>query len=144
SELKYDGYRAICALSNGRVAMWTRNALDLTARFPHLQRALSKVVVGDAVIDGEIVALDAEGVPHFQLLQDSVEDTILFAFDLLWLDGQDLRARPLEERRDLLMSLLSRVPPQLKISERVPGDPETALREVAARGWEGLILKRRA
>jgi bifunctional non-homologous end joining protein LigD len=142
-ELKYDGYRAICALSNGRVAMWTRNALDLTERFPHLARALAKVVVGDAVIDGEIVALDAQGVPHFQLLQDAAEDTILFAFDLLWLDGQDLRQRPLEDRRDLLMSLLSRVPPQIKIAERVPGEAQAALREVAARGWEGLILKRR-
>ena len=136
AELKYDGYRAICALSGGRVAMWTRNALDLTTRFPNIAGALAKVVVGDAVIDGEIVSVDAKGVPHFQLLQDSADDTILFAFDLLWLDGEDLRARPLEDRRDLLMSLLSRVPAQIKVSERVPGDARQALEEVAARGWD--------
>jgi bifunctional non-homologous end joining protein LigD len=143
AELKYDGYRAVCALSNGRVQMVTRNALDLNARFPHIARALSKVVVGDAVIDGEIVSVDADGVPHFQLLQDGSEDTILYAFDLLWLDGQDLRARPLDERRDLLMSLLSRVPVVIKISERVPGDFQTALQDASSCGWEGLVLKRR-
>ena len=101
--MKYDGYRAISALSNGRVAMWTRNALDLGGRFPRVARALSRVVVGDAVIDGEVCVLDPEGVPRFELIQQGLADqAVLFAFDLLRLDGEDLRARPLEERRDLL------------------------------------------
>ena len=142
-ELKYDGYRAVSALSSGRVAMWTRNALDLTARFPHLQRALSKIVVGDAVIDGEIVALDPEGRPRFQLLQEGDEETILYAFDLLWLDGQDLRARPLDERRDLLLSLMSNRPPQLRVAERIEGPAKEALARVTDQGLEGLIAKRR-
>jgi bifunctional non-homologous end joining protein LigD len=141
-ELKYDGFRAVCALSGGQVAMWTRNALDLSQRFPHIARALSKIVVGDAVIDGEIVSVDAHGVPHFQLLQEGAEDSVLYAFDLLWLDGQDLRAQPIEQRRDLLMSVLSSVPAQIKTSERVEPPFAEALQRVAAQGWEGLMLKR--
>jgi bifunctional non-homologous end joining protein LigD len=142
-EVKYDGYRALCALSGGKVAMWTRNALDLTARFPHIARALSRIVVGEAVIDGEIVALDAAGRPRFQLLQAGSEDAIWYAFDLLWLDGQDLRGRPLEERRDLLVSLLSNVPPPLRVAERLEGPAAEVMARVAKQGLEGLIAKRR-
>jgi bifunctional non-homologous end joining protein LigD len=66
AEVKYDGYRAISALSNGRVAMWTRNALDLSARFPRVARALSRLVVGDAVIDGEVCVLDPRARRSFR------------------------------------------------------------------------------
>ncbi len=142
-EIKYDGYRALSALSGGRVAMWTRNALDLTARFPHLARALGRVVVGDAVIDGEIVALDAKGRPRFQLLQEGDPDAILVAFDLLWLNGQDLRGRPLEERRDLLVSVMSNLGPPLRLAERIEGPAKEALERVSNEGLEGLIAKRR-
>ena len=142
-EVKYDGYRALSALSGGRVAMVTRNGLDLTARFPHIARAWSRVVVGEAVIDGEICALDAQGRPRFQLLQEGDPDTILFAFDLLWLDGQDLRGRPLDERRDLLASVMSNLGPSLRLAERVEGPASEALARVAAEGLEGLIAKRR-
>ena len=140
AEVKYDGYRALSALSSGRVAMWTRNALDLTARFPGVARALSQIVVGDAVIDGEICVLDPEGVPRFELLQQGGE-AMLFAFDLLRLDGEDLRQRPLRERRDLLRSLLSNAPPELRLSEEVPGPVDAALAQMRARGMEGLLLK---
>ena len=140
AEVKYDGYRALSALSNGRVAMWTRNALDLTARFPALARALSRVVVGDAVIDGEICVLDPDGVSRFELLQQGGE-AVLFAFDLLRLDGEDLQKRPLRERRDLLRSLLSNAPPELRLSEEAPGPVGAALEKMRVRGMEGLILK---
>src|SRR3954464_7304694 len=103
AEIKYDGYRAIAALSNGRVAMWTRNQLDLNQRFPRIAQALSRIVVGDAVVDGEICALDPEGVPRFELLQQGNE-VVLFAFELPLLDGDVLRQRPIEERRDLWRS----------------------------------------
>src|SRR5689334_3831375 len=144
AEVKYDGYRAVSALSNGRVAMWTRNALDLAGRFPRVARSLSRLVVGDAVIDGEICVLDPDGVPRFELIQQGLADqAVLFAFDLLRLDGEDLRARPLEERRDLLQSLLSNAPPELRLAEEVPGEIDAALEQVRARGLEGLILKAR-
>lgn len=142
AEVKYDGYRALCALSNGRLAMWTRNGLDLSARFPRVARALAQLVVGDAVIDGEVCVLDAQGVPRFELIQQGGEEqAVLFAFDLLRLDGEDLRTRPLRERRDLLHSLLSNAPPPLRLSEQVPGPIAAALEQMRARGLEGLILK---
>ncbi len=141
-ELKYDGYRALCAVSNRRVAMWTRNSLDLTTRFPAIAQALGQLVVGDAVIDGEIAILDADGVPRFELIQQGRNDeAVLFAFDLLRLDGEDLRARPLNERRDLLRSLLSNAAAHLRVSEELPGPIDAALAEVKRRGGEGLMLK---
>ena len=142
AEVKYDGYRAIAALSNGRLAMQTRNQLDLIARFPRIAKALQQLVVGDAVIDGEIRALDPDGVPRFELLQQGSE-VVLFAFDLLRLDGEDLRERPIEERRDLLRSLLSNAPPELRLAEEVSGAIPEALEEVRKRGLEGLLLKAR-
>ena len=142
AEVKYDGYRALCALSNGRVAMWTRNGLDLTTRYPRIARALSGVVVGDAVIDGEICVLDASGVSRFELLQQGhADDAVLFAFDLLRLDGEDLRQKPLERRRDLLRSVLSNATPELRLAEQVPGPVNAALEAAKKRGMEGLVLK---
>jgi bifunctional non-homologous end joining protein LigD len=142
AEIKYDGYRALAALSNGRLAMQTRNQLDLTRRYPRIARALQQIVVGDAVIDGEICALDPNGVPRFELLQQG-KDAVLFAFDLLRLDGDDLRDKPIEQRRDLLHSLLSNAPPELRVADEVPGDIADALEEVRKRGLEGLLLKAR-
>lgn len=150
-ELKYDGFRALCALANGRVAMWSRNGLDLGHRFPHLVEALAKIVVGDAILDGEICVLDARGAPRFELLQKGHDqDAVFFGFDLLRLDGEDLRRRPIEERRDLLASLLSNVPSSLRLTEvldeRGTAGHEAyarALREAGERGFEGIVAKRR-
>jgi len=142
-ELKYDGFRALAGLANGRVALRSRNSLDLAPRFPRVARALSRIVVAEAVVDGEVVALDEQGAPRFQLLQQGHEESIvLFAFDLLWLDGEDLRARPIEERRDLLQSLLSNAPPELRIAERLRAAAK-ALQSAAERGYEGVVCKRR-
>ncbi|MGH7318251.1 MAG: DNA polymerase ligase N-terminal domain-containing protein, partial [Candidatus Rokuibacteriota bacterium] len=143
-ELKYDGFRALCALSSRRVAMWSRNRLDLSGRFPAVAKALSGLVVGDAVLDGEIVALDARGVPRFERLQGSADaDVVLVAFDLLWLDGEDLRGRSLEGRRDLLESLLAQPPPRVRLAERIAAPSAGVLAAVTARGFEGVIAKRR-
>src|SRR2546423_9719509 len=142
-ERKYDGYRALSAVSNGRLAMWTRNGLDLTARFPAIARSLSQIVVGDAVVDGEIAILDAKGVPRFELIQQGRNDeAMLFAFDLLRLDGEDLRGRPLEERRDLLRSLLSNAAPNLRVSDELPAPMREALEEMSKAGWGGVGGKR--
>jgi bifunctional non-homologous end joining protein LigD len=143
AEAKIDGYRALCALSSGRVAMITRNGLDLTARFPAVARGLSRVVVGDAILDGEIAALDAHGVPRFELLQQGAGEAVFYAFDLVRLDGKDLRSRPLSERRDLLRSLLSNAPPPLRVTEELPAPFGEALAQAEAHGLEGLVLKLR-
>ncbi len=143
-ELKYDGFRALAALSGGRVAIWSRNRLDLARRFEGMAAALGRLVVGDAVLDGEIVALDPRGAPRFQLLQKGHDEAAIFvAFDLLWLDGEDLRPRPLETRRDLLESVLANAPPGIRLAERLPGPAAEALPAAAAKGYEGLIAKKR-
>src|SRR5262249_26081956 len=121
----------------------TRNQLDLSARFPRIARALERITVGEAVIDGEVCALDASGTPRFELMQQGEESEALFAFDLLWLDGEDLRNRPLEQRRDLLESVLANVPPELRLAKRVEGPAASALAGVAKAGYEGLIAKQR-
>jgi len=145
-ELKYDGFRSLSAISSGAVAMWTRNALDLAARCPGVARALERVKVPEAVIDGEVVSVDEAGVSRFGRLARAGaghREIVLFAFDLLWLDGQDLRGRPLEERRDLLASVLDNGPDEIRLAERVDGPPAEALARVAAEGHEGLIAKLR-
>ncbi|HVE81358.1 MAG TPA: DNA ligase D [Myxococcales bacterium] len=142
-EVKYDGYRGIAAVSGGKVAMVTRNALDLTARFPEAAKALARLTVGEVVIDGELVGLDAQGVSRFGLLMDPGGESRFVAFDLLWLEGEDLRRRPLEERRELLQSLLANAPPGLSLSEQVQAATvDEAVEEAERAGWEGLVAKR--
>jgi bifunctional non-homologous end joining protein LigD len=147
-ELKYDGFRAIAAVVGGSAAMWSRNAIDLSTRFPRVFAALKKVKAKEAVIDGEITALDEKGAPRFQLLQRGEEGrTFCFVFDLLWLDGVDLRQRPLEERRRLLEKLLrSRTGAGsiIRLAEQMQPPAKKALEESARRGFEGLIAKRRS
>lgn len=156
-EHKYDGFRALAALSGGKVSLQSRNGLDLSARFPSIAKALSNVTVPEAVLDGEIVALDAHGVGKFQELQQSGSDSRVrassggapnprlryFAFDLLWLDGEDLRERPVEERRDLLASVLANEDPPIVLAERVEEPLDEALESAREAGTEGLIAKRR-
>ncbi len=142
-EMKYDGFRGIAGICNGRTALWTRNSLDLKARFPTVAAAIERIKADQAVIDGEIVALDSSGTPRFQLLQQGNTPHAYFAFDLLWLNGVDLRARPLEESRELLGRLLSGSPKGILLSAEIAGDPAKALAAAAERGYEGLIAKRR-
>src|SRR5262249_14124430 len=142
-EVKYDGYRALAAISGGKVSIRSRNDLDFAARFPWVVPALSQVVVGDAVLDGELVALDEAGVSRFQRLGDPGAEHRYAVFDLLWREGEDLRARPLEERRELLESVMANTRPPLELAERVRGEEESAVAEAKRRGWEGLLAKLR-
>ncbi len=142
-EVKYDGYRALAALSGGRVAVRSRNELDFGARFAFLPEALRTLTVGEVVLDGEIVALDAHGTSHFQALGDASAAHRYVVFDLLWLDGEDVRARPLEERRELLESVLANAALPLELAARVEGTEEEALAVAKKHQWEGLLAKRR-
>ncbi|MGZ6140232.1 MAG: non-homologous end-joining DNA ligase [Myxococcaceae bacterium] len=142
-EVKYDGYRALAAISGGKVAVRSRNDLDFGTRFPWVLPALSQIVVGEAVLDGELVALDGRGVSRFQTLGAKGAEHRYMVFDLLWLDGEDLRKRPLEERRELLESVMANTRAPLELAHRVRGEEEKALAEAKARGWEGLLAKLR-
>jgi bifunctional non-homologous end joining protein LigD len=141
-ELKYDGFRALCAISGGRLAMWSRNQIDLSDRFPRIATAMAGLKEAEVVLDGEIVALDATGTPRFQLLQQSAREMI-FVFDILWRDGEDLRRRTYDERRAILEEVLRRAPAGVRLAERLDGPGAKALARAAADGWEGIIAKRR-
>jgi len=144
-EVKYDGFRAIAALSGSGLSFKSRNGNDLSGRFPGLADELRRLRVPEAVIDGEVVALDKKGRSSFQLLQNQSGGDLRFvAFDLLWLDGHDLRDKPLEARRELLESLFSGVKPPLQLSERLDLPRDRALKEAQRRGWEGLIAKKKS
>jgi bifunctional non-homologous end joining protein LigD len=142
-ELKYDGFRALAGLSKGKVALWSRNRLDLAPRFPSIARALGELTVGEAVLDGEVAALDSKGVPRFGLLQEGNRPLIYFAFDLLWLAGEDLRGLPLEGRREKLKGVLEGAPPELQVSIEITSDPARWMAQAARKGFEGLLAKRR-
>jgi bifunctional non-homologous end joining protein LigD len=108
-EVKFDGYRVQLRIENGNVALLTRKGLDWVDKFGAIARASKGLP--DALIDGEIVALDHSGVPSFSALQAAIADNktgdlIFFAFDLLFANGDDLRALPLRERKERLMRLL--------------------------------------
>jgi bifunctional non-homologous end joining protein LigD len=141
-ELKYDGFRALAGITGGRVAMWSRNELDLAPRFPHIAEALAKLKLPEVVLDGEVVALDEKGAPRFQLLQQGDKREKFFAFDILWLDGKDLRQLTYLERRELLEKALKRAPRGIELSQIVEGSGEAALKNAANEGWEGLIAKK--
>jgi bifunctional non-homologous end joining protein LigD len=141
-ELKYDGFRAVAAIVDGHLAMWSRNELDLVPRFPVVAKALQHLKRPAVVLDGEIVAVDSAGVPRFQLLQGGERER-LFVFDILWLDGQDLRSRPYAERRGILEKLLKRPPAGVEIAQQLDKSGADALKEAALAGYEGIIAKRR-
>ena len=110
-EVKFDGYRIQLRVLDGEVTLKTRKGLDWTAKYPAIAKAAGKLP--DAIIDGEICALDENGAPDFAALQAALSEgktdlLVYFAFDLLFEGGEDLRRRPLTERKERLQQLLSK------------------------------------
>ncbi len=141
-ELKYDGFRAIAAIAGGEAAMLSRNELDLGKRFPRIFEALTKIKAKEIVLDGEVVVLDEKGAPRFQLLQQSSGKERLIVFDVLWLDGEDLRRKPYLERRRILQKALTKAPAGIHVSQTLAMSGAAALQHAAEGGWEGIIAKR--
>lgn len=145
-ELKFDGYRAIALKSGRGVRLMSRNEKDFTARYAEVAEAVQDLQVREAIIDGEIVALDPEGRPSFQLLQalelGSARPTLAFyVFDLLRVNGKNLIKQSLTERRAQLRKVLEDASEPIRFSASIEGDPNQLLKEVQRRGLEGLIGK---
>jgi bifunctional non-homologous end joining protein LigD len=143
-EVKLDGYRVLGVIEDGACRLLTRNGQDWTRRFAAVARAVRALPVRAAVLDGEIVAFDAEGRSSFPLLQqpDRTTPVHFVVFDLLELDGEGLRPLPLTDRRARLEKLLRRAPREgpLRLAERLTGaDP---LATACGRGLEGVVSKR--
>ncbi len=146
-EIKFDGWRAQALVAGRAVALLSRNANDLTAQFPEIAHALAKLPVKSALIDGELVALDELGRSSFQMLQafvsgDEVPPIYYYAFDLLSLDGCDLRSESIEKRKRQLADLLVEAPDEIRFSADLGGDVDALMERIRPLGLEGLIGKR--
>jgi bifunctional non-homologous end joining protein LigD len=146
-EIKFDGYRAIALKNGADVRLFSRNENDFSSKFPAVVDAIASLGAEDAVIDGEIVALDAKGVSSFQLLQ-ALEigarppPIFYYAFDLLQLNGGDLRRNPLVERKAQLQQLLKNAPAPVRFSASFGDSAGKLLKQAKRLGLEGLIGKR--
>jgi bifunctional non-homologous end joining protein LigD len=150
-ELKFDGYRLLCRIDRDRVTFLTRNAQDWTARFAELAQAARQLPARQAIIDGEIIALEEDGSHNFQRLQNSFRAgglrLLYYAFDLLYRDGRDLRAAPLLERKALLQRLVAHrgkasIDERIRYSEHWIGGAKKLLDEACKAGLEGIVAKR--
>jgi bifunctional non-homologous end joining protein LigD len=145
-EIKFDGYRALALRGGHETRILSRNQKDLGKKFPEITSSITGLDVQDAIIDGEMVALDDKGRPSFQLLQGFdmglVRPPIVFyAFDLLRLNGKDLQNLPIEERKAKLEGLLKKPTGVIRYSVSFTKDVKELLSRVQELGLEGLIGK---
>ncbi len=146
-EVKFDGFRVIAIRQSGAVRLFSRTQHELTDRFPEIARAVAALKIADAIIDGEVVALDPKGRSSFQLLQNDTGSPerppiFYYAFDLLQYQSQSLLDRPLEKRREKLRALLPRGKSLIRYSASLGEDAGEILQRAAALGFEGIIGKR--
>lgn len=144
-ELKFDGYRALLLKDGEQLQIRSRNNKDLTRMYPSVAAAGVRLNADRAIVDGEIVAVDAQGRPSFQALQHRGSHPghriVFYAFDVLHLNGRDLTGEPLHQRRARLRGLLDHS--GVLLSQELTGTAADVLRAVQALGLEGVIAKRR-
>jgi bifunctional non-homologous end joining protein LigD len=142
-EVKWDGYRAICTVAGGEARLVSRNGNDLTERFPEVARELPRAVRGDAVLDGEVVALDDDGRASFSAMQQGRAGRLLYVFDVLEVDGEPVVSLSFAERRERLQALVDPENRVVRVSEAF--DDGDALYEAAKeQHLEGIVAKRAA
>ncbi|HZD90480.1 MAG TPA: non-homologous end-joining DNA ligase [Pseudolabrys sp.] len=147
-EIKFDGYRIQARLDRGKVRLLTRKGLDWTGRFPAVAEAIAKLPADAALIDGELVSEDEDGISRFSLLQQDLKPgrhdrMVLYAFDLMHLDGVDLKPLALAQRKAALAKLLgrSRKRGALRFSESLAESGAALLKQACKMGLEGIISK---
>ena len=155
-EIKWDGYRVEAVVRDGAVKLWTRSLKDGETYFPNLLSPPSWIEAREAIVDGEIVALDEDGRPDFSLLQERISERrtgtkaerassgplVYQAFDLLYLDGRSLLKVPLEDRKRLLRSVI-RESNRVRYASHVVGEGEAFMAAAASQGLEGIVAKLR-
>lgn len=147
-ELKYDGYRFIAMRENRRVRIVSRNGSDWTRKLPALRDALLALPCRDCIVDGELVVYDEHGRSSFDLLQRTFgngdADISAVVFDLLYLDGRDLRGEPQDARKHALESLIGGAAAPLQLSETISGDGADVVQAACQLGLEGIVCKSRS
>jgi bifunctional non-homologous end joining protein LigD len=148
-EIKFDGYRVQARIAAGKVALKTRTGLDWTRKFPEIAKACLTLADHNAILDGEIVSVDQNGASDFSALQADLKSgrqdrLVYFVFDLLYLDGHDLAAQPLTDRKQLLARLIAGLPKDglIRLSEHFETDGALMLKHACKLNLEGLVSKR--
>ncbi len=145
-EIKHDGFRVIARKDGDRVRLYTRNGHDFSHRFLLIVEAVAALRSRSCIIDGEAVCCDEDGVPSFDRIRYRRHDAsvFLYAFDLIALNGDDLRREPLEIRKATLASVLRRAAPGLRLNEHIEHeDGGTVFRHACKMGLEGIVSKRK-
>lgn len=147
-EIKYDGYRLLVRIDGEQVQLFTKNGFDWTDRMPLLTKDLERLAVHSAWLDGEVVIQEDDGRPAFQALQSAfaskaTDDLVYVAFDLLYLNGADLRGEAVELRRQVLEALLEHCPMErVRFSVTLDADPMQLLANACRMNLEGIVGKR--
>lgn len=152
-EIKWDGYRLHVHIEGGRVSVLTRGRFDWTSRFPAIVEAARVPGPASMILDGEAVVLDEQGRPNFNLLQESLgasgrkignqaSPALFYAFDLLYLDGHDMREIEFRTRRHLLDEALRGLDGAILLSEELDADPAELFAHACRLGLEGIVGKR--
>jgi len=155
-EIKWDGYRAVAFIENGKARLVSRNQNELTARYPELKDLAKSVKAKTAILDGEVVALDEQGRASFSLMQQRTGfrpggrrgvtnadvPVLYYAFDLLYLDGYDWRKLPLEERKKKLASILI-TGDSVRYSDHYERQGKALFEMARQKGLEGILAKKR-
>jgi bifunctional non-homologous end joining protein LigD len=147
-ETKLDGYRAIAVINSaGHARIWSRNQLPLEQKFPTVGDSVNQLGLRSTILDGEIVALDDEGIPRFQLLQKwqkrPTAPVVYFLFDLLRCDGRDLTGKTVVQRRECLEQIITPVA-GTQVGGYVEARGKDLFRLAKEKGLEGIIAKRKA
>jgi bifunctional non-homologous end joining protein LigD len=140
-EIKLDGYRAITVFdSAGKPHLWSRNGLPLEAKFPAIAKAVSKLKLRSTILDGEVVAVDENGIPRFQLLQrfqkQPTAPTLYYVFDVLWYNGDYLTSNPILER-------VLKPRAGIQLGSYVEDEGKALFNLTKEKGMEGIIAKRK-
>jgi ATP-dependent DNA ligase len=144
-EIKHDGFRIIARKTGAQVRLYSRPGNDLTRRFPLIVETLARLRSRSCIIDGEAVACDENGVASFNLIRYRRHDdsTFLYAFDLIELNGDDLRRDPLEVRKGRLASMVAKARPGIRLNEHIECDGPTVFAHACKMGLEGIVSKRK-
>lgn len=146
-ETKFDGYRTQARVHAGEVALYSRSGLNWTSKYPRVAKALEKLAVDSAVLDGEIVWVEESGRTDFQKLQNALKESdtsrvVYYIFDLLFLNGEDLREKPLGHRKESLKKLLLKTKSSLlRLSDHIQGQGQELLDAACKHQLEGIISK---
>jgi bifunctional non-homologous end joining protein LigD len=145
-EIKHDGYRIIAWRDPAGIRLITRNGHDWSDRYPAVVAALQELPVTSCILDGEVAVAGPDGATSFDLLRKGPwikPDAVLCAFDLINLNGEDLRRLPIERRKEHLHQLVQASDPDINYVDHVWGDGAAALERVCGLGLEGIVSKRK-